>query len=304
MSNTDIDTNYNYCSLGDADYKNDPNYQDDNHLSDFEEVDLMVGDHADSEYVAQCVAEIKKLNKEHKSRMTNRFRETDEEAILEMLDKNNDGKNPPITKKELDNIYSKYQKYSQKNLTCYRHIIDDLQKWEISIELRNEALWIDGIYAKWSELEYEDIQVAKKTKKKDDARQKLILETRNNKQYKCEPCSLYTNNASSYKDHLEAREHFVKINDTESLAKLSCLACTRDDFFSIHDVNKHKETLACSALRTCPTCSKVCSRKQTHLDHIFICESKQKEKLLKDQEKKELEEKKEKLAKLKLELGI
>ena len=97
MTNTDIDTNYNYCSLGETDYKNDPNYQDDNHLSDFEEVDLMVGDHADSEYVAQCVAEIKKLNKEHKSRMTNRFRETDEEAILEMLDKNNDGKNPPIT---------------------------------------------------------------------------------------------------------------------------------------------------------------------------------------------------------------
>ena len=110
----DTNTNYNYSTLATTDYKNDPDYQD--QPTPIEE---KKNKPVDSEYVTEMIAEIKKLNKQHKELMDNRFRDIDEETILKLLDDNYDGKNPPITKKELDNIYSKYQKYSRLGLTGF-----------------------------------------------------------------------------------------------------------------------------------------------------------------------------------------
>ena len=286
----DTNTNYNYSTLATTDYKNDPDYQD--QPTPIEE---KKNKPVDSEYVTEMIAEIKKLNKQHKERMDNRFRDIDEETILKLLDDNYDGKNPPITKKELDNIYHKYEKYPQKNLTCYRTILDELQKWDVSPELRCESSWIDGIYAKWSELEYEDIQQSKQLKSREEARQKLIIENRNNKKYKCVPCSLYTNNSTVFSEHLEFRKHFEIINDQASIDKLFCSGCKKTDFLSVKDVTKHTETRACIQLRTCDNCSKIFTRKQTYLDHVSLCKIKQTE---------EHDNKLKQLEKLKLELGL
>jgi len=157
-----------------------------------------------------------------------------------------------------------------------KQIISHFNKYELNPEESpcNEYL---EVYQRWCEKEHQLIALRKREENKAAGYAMRAENNKQNKKYKCVACDLFTNNKKLYEDHIVTREHFEAINDQDSISKLCCNACGKNDFKSLTDVYKHENKRECSELRTCPICKKVCSRKQTYLDHFTECKNKMEE---------------------------
>jgi len=219
------------------------------------------------EEVKPWLHELRKEIQAFEKRQWNKVEDPDDKIIIDRIYLSKEDERPIATQNDIDRIRSLFNKSKTHGLSFYRKVLDELHYYQTPIEVRENNPWIDSIYVKWNELEYEDTKKKKKDQIQEEARKQRALETRNNKKYKCYECNLFTNNRKIWEEHIGSKDHFIKTNDQEGLAKLKCEACGKDDFENLLEVDKHKKTLHCDALRTCPHCKKLFTRKQTFLEH-------------------------------------
>lgn len=265
----------------------EPVIEDYIHIEDFYDA---LDEHHMNDWMDWVKSRIKETNK----KQSNKIQDPDDKAVLDKLYKVDKPDVPIATQRDLDKIQNLLRTSKVQGLLLYQRLVDELSKFDFC-SLREENGWIDSVYAKWNELEYKATKEKKAQEKQAEDRKARALSTRNNKKYKCHECEVYTNNFKYWEEHITSRSHFEKTNDDHGIERLKCEACGKDDFNSILEVERHKNTLACKELRTCPTCQKICTRKQTFVDHVEKCKDKQ-----------ELEKQKKLLLleKLKEELGM
>lgn len=133
------------------------------------------------------------------------------------------------------------------------------------------------VYQRWCEKEQLTLSLRQRERTKKEGYLMRAENNKANKKYKCETCELYTNNQKLYSEHILSREHFEATSDQDSLSKLCCTACGKDDFKNLYDVQKHESKRECVELRTCPICKKTCSRKQTFDIHLAECKERMEE---------------------------
>ena len=166
-----------------------------------------------------------------------------------------------------------YPSLSYCSLDQLKQIISHFNKYEIQPDEQPCSEYLE-VYTRWCEKEQQLIALKKREENKRHGYAMRAENIKENKKFKCVACDLYTNNKKLYDDHLLTRDHFIAIDDQDSIAKLFCKACGKNDFKSLTEVYKHENKRECAELRTCPICKKVCSRKQTYEDHFNECKNK------------------------------